>query len=774
MTAGAQDFSRRDFLKVVGAGAAAATAVNLGLDGVLALQRNRSEIIPRDGPESWGTTLCQLCRGGCGVKARKIGERVVKLEGNPMHPVNQGGLCPVGQAALELLYNPDRLKSPLKRSGERGAGKWQSISWEDAIGLIVAKLKELEGRGEARTLAVLCGADSELANRLTQRFLQAYGSPNFIVDSVVTRSYGQEFAQGVEGRLAYDLENSEYILSFGAPLVEGWMSPVRQMRAIAELHRGRPGQRGRLVQVESRLSPTAAKADEWVPVRPGTELFLALGIAQILGEEDGSVALYNAAFVDQHVAGFYDCVDGTCEKRQGLRALLEKQFRPDKVAAITGVSPRVIARLANEFAKNRPSVAIPGDGLVDGRWGALAATAVQTLNALVGNIDQPGGVLVRPDPPVSFTTPVKMAPPPSGTSGTPALETLESLATTTRTAKPLGMGALIIVGSNPLFSHPYLFGETFKNVPFLVSFSAFMDESAQQADLVLPDCTPLERWDLQTQIPGFPLTVVGVSSPVIAPVYGSKPAAEVILGLAHAMGGKIADSLPWKEPEEALRELTAELYHAQTGMLFSPGVKPAYSLPLAVRGPEWQTQRFATFEDFFHGLATSGGWVDPGYEYGNYARVLKTNTGKFELSSVVSFLSTRSEAGKTADDDGYPFFLHLFKPLAFVSREAANAPFLQEIACAPQRSPWDSCVEMNPTDAAKLGIRDGDAVCVESSAGRLKTRARLFAGAMPGVINIPLGQGHTALGRWAKGRGVNPLRLIREDGGPTRVRVYKT
>ena len=305
---------RRDFFKIIGLGTAATAVSGCSLQGVgTALQLTEQEIRPESGPESWVASTCGLCPGGCGVVVRKIGERAVKLEGNPIHPVNRGRLCPLGQASLQLLYNPDRLRSPLKRVGDRGSGKWQKISWEEAMSLIASKLKELRERGEPHTLAVLGSKGSELSNRLMHRFLNVYGSPNYVpTEREDPSSLAQYLTQGIRERVAYDFESTNYILSFAAPLVEGWLSPVRQMRALAFLRQGRPGHRGKLVQVESRLSATAAKADEWVPIRPGTEGAFALGIAHILVKED----LYDRAFVDGHLVGFEERMDQAGKRRK--------------------------------------------------------------------------------------------------------------------------------------------------------------------------------------------------------------------------------------------------------------------------------------------------------------------------------------------------------------------------------------------------------------------------------------------------------------------------
>lgn len=757
---------RRDFLKIIGLGTAGTAASGCTLQGVTtALQLTEQELRPPNGPESWVASTCGACSGSCGVLVRKIGARAVKVEGNPLHPVNRGRLCPVGQASLQLLYHPDRLRSPLKRVGERGSGKWQKISWEEALSVIASKLKELSAKGESHKLAVLTGNDSELADRLMARFLDVYGSPNFVsAQREDPASLSQFVTQGIRGRVAYDLENANYILSFAAPIAEGWMSPVRQMRALAFLRQGRPGRRGKLVQIESRLSATAGKADEWIAIRPGTEGILALGIAHVLIRED----LYDRAFVEGHVAGFEDWADETGNKRKGFKSMVLEQYPPKKVAEMTGASADVIERLAGEFARAGSSLALCGDGLLQHGDNARSAVVIQALNALVGNIDKPGGLLVRQDPPLSHWSQVKKdrsdgegrRPPSLGSS------TVDHLGEAILTGKPYQTKVFFALGSNPVFSAPASFREALKKVPFVVTSSLFLDETAEESDLVLPDCTALERWDVSTETPGFAVMTVGIGQPALPPLHASKPAAGVVLELAKALGGSIAAAFPWKEPMEAIRALAMGLHRTRRGVVFTDEFQEEH-LRSALREWVWASQDYPTFEDFWKDIIDKGGWVDPYYKYGDYTRTLRTASGKFELSSLAAGgLVSRKE------DKDYPFDLYLFKPLAFMNEASAALPFLQEIAGSSVHSPWDSWVEINPKRAKELGIKDGDWVFVESSANKLKTRARLFSGTMPGVVNVPLGQGHTAMGRWAKGRGINPLSLFK-NGAPTKVRISK-
>lgn len=760
-----QEVGRRDFLKLVGLGTAAlATGSAVAAADALKFTPEPEEY-PQLGPESRVASLCDLCPQHCGMIVRKISDRAVKVGGNALDPTNQGGLCPVGQAILQLVYSPDRVRAPLKRLGERGQGQWQAISWPQALELIKSRLDQLRSGPGAHTLAVLSGGNSELADRLMARLLQAYGSPNFLLEDTAAASQGQHLTQGIAGRVAYDFENSEYILSFGAPLMEAWMSPVRQMRAIGEFREGWFGRRGKLVQVESRLSATAARADEWIAVNPGTEGMLALGIANVLVD----YGLYDTAFVREYVAGFDRWVGRQSDSDGGFRKLLLENYKPSAVAEITGVPVGVIVRLAREFSRLKAAVAVPGVPRYGTSNPVFAALAVQALNALAGNIDRPGGVMVCPEPPLAPWPAVKPQEP-ARAAGQPALRSPADLARAAWEETPYRVNALFLLGANPLFSSLELRPETLARIPFVVSFTPLLDETAANADLVLPDCSSLERWELRTRTPGLALNSVGVARPAVAAQYGSRPAAQVVIDLARSLGGAVAASMPWGDPGEAARQLLAGLQAWPHGEVYTEHFLKQYLRP-EMRAWNWPAPIKDSLEEFTDFVIERGGWVDPRYTYGDYRNSLRTESGKFELPRLLK--SDASSSSFTGSASQYPLALHLFQPLALMSRVSANLPYLQEISGSPEVWVWDSFAEINPATAAALGIRDGDWVLVQSAAAQFKIRARLYAGAMPNVVNLPLGQGHTALGRWARRRGANPLDLLANGAAP-RVRVSKS
>ncbi|MFQ5826858.1 MAG: molybdopterin dinucleotide binding domain-containing protein, partial [Dehalococcoidia bacterium] len=329
--------------------------------------------------------------------------------------------------------------------------------------------------------------------------------------------------------------------------------------------------------------------------------------------------------------------------------------------------------------------------------------------------------------------------------------------------------------------------EAWAKVPFIVSFSPFMDDSSQQVDLILPDSTYLERWqdDIPLTSSGFP--ILGLRQPVVEPLYDTANTGDVIIRIAKDLGGTVADSFPWNSFQEMLQERIKGLYRVGWGSIVA-----------------------SSWPEFWDQLVERGGWWDtsPPSRRGPLA----TPSGKFEFSSQTlrkrlediaqgpqglegtlsrlkieargdrAFLPHYEPPRPVAEEREFPFFLNTYKTMTCAQGRGANQPWLMEIYGLQVMRSWDSWVEINPETAHELGIADGDQVWVESPLGKIRVSAKLYPGAMPQVVNMPIGLGHRAYGRWARDRGANPNRIIANEyehlGGlaawsSTRVRIYK-
>ena len=788
--------SRRDFLKVATATVGTITA----MEG-LTYASGSIEVASAAGDIHTSANdvivpgACSLCSSGCGILARVADGNVVKLEGNPMHPVNGGVLCPKGQASLELLYNPDRVAGPMKRKGDRGSGQWESISWDEAIKFVADQVKALRDAGHPEQLTFMTGETRGQLLPLFERFMQAVGSPNLIQNeslNVAAAKLGMYLTQGIYDLPVYDLENTRYVLSFGASMLEAGWNPQRMISGLSYSRRGR-ATRSKVVVVDPRQGITGAKADEWIPIKPGTDAALALGMANVIIH----TGLMDSDFIHNYAFGFDDFTDENGMHRQGFKNFVLDNYSPAQVEMITGVPATTIARIAGEFASNTPAVAIlPGKGgLLNGSInGVYAAMAVHMLNGLVGSIDAPGGVLTQryfgvKDWPVLFDDSTAA----TGLSAKRvdgvgdkfplARNAYQNVADEVLNGTPVK--ALFLYAANPVFETPggKKFADAFKKIPFIVSFSSFVDESTQYADLILPEATFLERWQ-DDAIHGLGYPGVALREPAIQPRVNSRNTGDVILQIAQAVDGKVASAFPWNTFEDVVRYRLADSLGVdwktfqELGVWLMPGYHYAHRgsdhwINEVVGRDRINSPRDGRFDFYSREMY---------YLFGKLGKSDLTALGITQINDAIS-LPHHEEPPMVGDPAKYPFMLNVFTLMSLGPVSAsANLPTLQEISGMTVGETWDSWLEMNPETAASLGLKDIDPVWVESPFGKLLTEVRTVKGLHPNVVNLPYNQGHTAVGRYAKGRGVNGLEILNPATEPasglavftnTNVKVYR-
>jgi anaerobic selenocysteine-containing dehydrogenase len=790
--------NRRELLKLIGAATFGMTLP----DELLHALAKEGEWIPYE--EYWSTGVCLQCPGGCGLRIRSVMHWPVKLEGIKDYPINKGRLCPKGQSGLQVLYDPDRIRHPLKRKGKRGEGNWEKISWEEGSSLVAQRLKTLRQEGKPHQLMLLGGRYRGHMAELMARFMEAYGSPNHLGNPARGSEgilKGHLFTMGVKDFLAIHWEEVNYVLSFGASLLEASRPSLRNLWGYGFLRRGRPGIRGKMIQIEPRFSVTASKADQWIPIQPGTDGALALGIAYWIIKEKK----YDHQFIDRYTFGFDDWKDSDGKTHMGFKTLVLKEYSPKEVSSLTGVPGEMIVQIAQEFSSHPPSIAITGRGVGMQTNGTYAQMAVDCLNALAGSIDHPGGLLLQRKPPFEKWPAIQKdgvaekglsQPRLDGAGSLPfpfAEEIPSTLPEKIQKGAPYPIDTLLLYYTNPLFSlpEPEKFRNVLEKIPFIVSFSPFMDETTAFSDLVLPDGTYFERWQDDHVEPGLGFPMFGLRSPTLdKPLYDTRNTGDVIIHIAKGIGGSVGKSFPWNDFQEALKEAIKGIFTTKQGSI--------------------QTK---DFDEFWKTLIERGGWWDPSYSFGEWRKKFNTPSGKFEFYSLTmeralkevskrsikgldqilqemkveargdrAFLPHFEKTRSIGDEKEYPFHLINYKLMTMAEGRGANQPFLQEIIGPHLYEKWDSWVEINPETAKGLGIKDGDFVWVESKAGKVKAKARLFPGTHPKSIHIPYGQGHKAYGRWAKGRGINPNDLLVREydylGGfvsyfSTRVKVYK-
>ncbi len=775
--------SRRDFLKLgavtAAAGAGLATLKPAGQP--IAVQTVSAE-------ETIIKTTCALCPSGCGLDVRVVNSKAVKVEGNPLHPLNQGVCCLKGQTALEVLYSPERLQHPRIQMGERGSGDWKEISWDEALGILAEKLADLRKSGKAHTVALMHGDLRGQMRQTVQRFMRAYGSPNVISRDSLGEGAARMalwLSQGINGLPVYDINNANYVMTFGGNLLESSRNVISYLGATAFMRRGRP-QRGKLVAVHPRLSATGAKADEWIPIRPGTYGALALGMANVIINS----GLYDANFVRDFTFGFEDFEDAEGNKHQGFKSLVLEAYTLERVSNITGIATENIARLAGEFATNRPAVAVlPTEaGELSSGNALYTALAVHALNALVGSIDTKGGVIVQRFPnlkdwPVYSLDSVAQAGVSkeridgAGTQFLLAFSAYQNVPERVLADKPYPLEMLLLLNANPLYDIPNN-GRTLEalaKVPFIVSFGSTLDESAAQADLILPASTFLEIWG-DDYLEGTGYAGISLRQPVVEPVYDTRNPGDVFLELAARLGGSLGRALSWKSYQELIADRLSKF--------------------------DWEKMEAnGNWSEMIYFNATPGSqaWQDVlGRD-----RLNAPKDGRFDFFSRELFALLGSDSNlsclphfdipatltdSTAEALDYPFLL-VTQPIITQSQQWQGiVPTLQESYGLQGYVKWDSWVEVGQKAAEALELQNGDRVWIESKSGRVQAALRVRAGLWPNAVFLPPGLGHHTLVRWGRHAdeaaivGANPNALTGFSSellsglavcGPTRVRVYR-
>jgi len=694
---------------------------------------------PPNGEVTYVNSACTLCPGGCGITVRKVEDRAVKIEGMKGHPVNDGGICILGLSGLQMLYGPTRVQTPLKRIGNRGEGKWQKISWDKALSEVLAKLTDLRKAGKAHTVSAISGSDRGTVANLLSRFLTVYGSPNFIRTPSIRDTYELtlHLMQGVQASAGFDVENASLILSFGSGIIEGWGSPVRMFRANSKLKKTG----GKVIQVDPRLSKTAAKSDKWIPIKSGTEAALALGIAHVIIKE----SRYNKDFIENYTFGFNDWTDSSGNQHKGFKTVVLESYSPEKVSEITGVDKAAIASLARTFALASRPLALCGRGQGKTPGSVTEFMAVHALNALVGNINKQGGIWAIPEPDYINWPTVEMDALASagiqkgrldGATSDRYPDTLYMLnrfVENVRSGKSYAIEALFVNGANPLYTSPDAKAAkaALDKIPFIVSFSSYMDETTENADLILPNHAYLERYEDVSQPAGLQKPIISLTRPVVSPRFDTLHLGDVILLLAKGLGGTISKAFPWNTYETCLE---------------------------------------ATLGGTLDGLLTKGYWVNDRFTPPAWKNAFDTTSSKFEFAvqnqngAENKTLMPGFEFVKPEGDAGsFPLILIPYDSMRLANGSVGDTPFMIKTVEDTVLKGNDCFVEINPKTARKMKLSEGKPARLETPKGSATVRVHLSESVGPGMIALPRGLGHTAYDDYLADKGVNINDLI----GPT-------
>jgi anaerobic selenocysteine-containing dehydrogenase len=638
-------------------------------------------------------TDCTLCYHSCGTRVTVEDGRAVKVEGLESHPINMGKLCPKGEAALENIYDPNRILHPMKRVGN----VWERITWDRALGEIAEKLLRLKEEFGPAVLGVFSGSigveNLEMAG-LTQRFKAAFGSPNFFsVESICYRMRIRTRQITFGKYPTEELDSNLYIL---------WGHNPEASDFPLELALNRNLEKGaRLVVIDPKRIPLADQAEMYLRIRPGTDGAMALAMINIIIEEN----LYDRGFIDKYTVGFDKLVKHI------------KKYTPEWAEKITWVAAEDIRKVARLFAT------VKGAGIYQGTCtqdqtanGTQNSRAFSVLQIITGNINNPGGWVISPR--------LKLGNVGLGVEGEPlgadqyplfyevwGRKSPYGVVTCVPESVPDKIKAFLVVGGNPVVSmaDSNAFKDAFKRLDLLVVQDLFMTETAELAHYFLPACSHLEKWGVAYSYNVCHcLPYLMLRKKAIEPLGESRSEWKFFTELVKKIG--VGDKFPWKSEEELV---AFEL--SPTGLTFEQllSEKP--------EGDFYQSKQYGVIE---------GGLTTPTGKMEIYSDALE----QIGFDPLPSYLEPHRSPQASPELLGqYPLILSTgSRNLYFTHGQFRGVKTLREKSPEPM-------AEIDPSTARQYGIEDADEVVIETNRGVVRMKARVDERVAEGVVLVPHG-----------------------------------
>ncbi len=635
-------------------------------------------------------TFCaRMDHGGCGLLVEVEDGKIIRVKGDPDCSLNRGTLCAKGLAQIDRLNHPDRIRYPLKRTGARGEGQWERISWEEALRILVAKFRERIERGEARAISFAQGTPKGLELYMMLRLANVLKIPHVVTPGSIChmpRETASLITCGFFPVPDYD-HPPALVLVWGSNLFQTNEEGIigAQLRRVLDQGAG-------LIVIDPRKTQLASRADLWLRPKPGTDLALAIGVLKVIVEEK----LYDSDFVEKWTSGF-----GELERHL-------KEYSLKKISGTTWVPEEKIQETARLFAGTRPACIQWGNALEHTTDSVQSARSLLILKAITGNLETPGGNVNRPGPsvlrPGDFVLSRNFPDKRDQLLGaefrlaaqmgfTPSQVVVKSILS----EKPNPIRMMYIQGGNPLLSYANA-RETFqalKKLEFLAVAEIFMTPTAQLADLVLPTATNFEFDDIGHY--GLPHGFILARPKVVEPPGECWPDLKILNELGKRLG---YERLFWGDLKACLDDV----------------LKPAGM----------------TYEDFKRKGILRGKWVYKSYEgkgFSTPSKKVEIYSSRFKEWGYDPLPTYRGEKDgeKESADDALGLILTSAKDPNYFHSAYRNLPSLRKLSPDPQ-------VLLHPLTAGKLKIQEGDWVIIETHLGKIRQKVVFDKDLDPRVI----------------------------------------
>ncbi len=715
--------TRRNVLKFVGGSIAGMMVTPLPwklLDDVAIWTQNGPWIpkVPR-GPITTAFSTCALCSAGCGIQARCVNTIPYALSGIRNHPANNGTLCPSGVAGHHLAYHPLRLKSPVQLFRREETIEVQPVSSEEILGKISAAVAISRNAGEG-TLALLDQRPGRSVSLFYRNQLAMHGRGVYLVsptDPILITQCLDEMVGTSFGPVGYNLERVRTVLSFSAPVLDGWGTPVQTSKMLA--HRGSSGQKGaRVIQIDSRYSRSAQLADQWIPIKPNTEAALAFGLAHVLLRE----GLYDKALIQSRALDF---------QTKGKHSYFDLvgRFTPDHTAECTGVSRDVIVATARALAAQGPSLVIGDGDSGGGPLGREAEMAVWGINILLGALGSNGAIVHHRAVPAPKEFSANGLSPVQGVSDIP----------------DHSIGVLLIDASEQGDPLPWSLLER-KLIPdqsLVVAFSPTLTGLAQHTHYIIPTPAHLEAL---TDVPTMLSSATGtfsVSSPLLRRPEGTMDARE-IMGKIFEVEGTL---------EELLKQRTSAIFESRRGRVFK-----------ASTGSSVQLTELGSSDELWAELTAGGMWMD------DPVRSKPLPEFHFMGRSPAAY-ERMLDAGEGISSSNEPDAPRKITVLPYGRRAevggAQLSPLMTKLYQESGLHRSSKVAVLNPATAKEFNVANGGRGTLVTERGTQEVTIRVDGAVMPGVAEIavspePVGQAGTEIVQEQ-----DILELIVPDQAPT-------